>query len=103
MVNPVFGADGGNPLHIWSARLCKFLSATRKKRFKARRMCLDKHPAWSVPDILEGVNHVSRHEHDASVPPHANDRRGILLSPAEPKTIRPRSRDNAVAGRRRAE
>ena len=33
MVNPVLGADGDNPLHIWSARLCKFLSATRKKQF----------------------------------------------------------------------
>ncbi len=29
MVNPVFGADGDNPLHIWSARLCKFLSGLR--------------------------------------------------------------------------
>jgi hypothetical protein len=66
MVNPVLSADGVNPLQIWSARLCKFLSATRKKRLKAGRMCLDKHPAWSVPDILESVNHVSRHEHDAS-------------------------------------
>ena len=27
--NPVFGADGDNPLHIWSARLCKFLSGLR--------------------------------------------------------------------------
>jgi hypothetical protein len=27
--NPVFGADGGNPLHICSARLCKFLSGLR--------------------------------------------------------------------------
>ena len=65
-VNTLLGADGDNVLHVGSARHGKFLGTTRKKRLESRRTCLDKHSAWGVPDILESVNRVSRHEHDGT-------------------------------------
>lgn len=65
-MDPLFDGDAVNTLHIGSSGHCKFLRATREKRLKSRRACLNEHPAGNITGILEGMNRFWRHECNAT-------------------------------------
>lgn len=65
-MDPLFDGDAVNTLHIGSSEHCEFLRATREKRLKSRRSCLNEHPAGNITGILEGMNRFWRHECNAT-------------------------------------